>query len=75
MSEIVSIDEKIKKIKSQLASLENKKKEMIAKEQLKLSQALSDLIKTNNDFLKDITTILEKHKASEILELIKKLSD
>ena len=48
---------------------------MIAKEQLKLSQAISDLIKTNNDFLKDITTILEKHKASEILELIKKLSD
>lgn len=75
MSEIVSIDEKIKKIKSQLASLENKKKEMIAKEQLKLSQAISDLIKTNNDFRKDITTILEKHKASEILELIKKLSD
>ena len=70
MSEIVSIDEKIKKIKSQ-----NKKKEMIGKEQLKLSQAISDLIKTNNDFLKDITTILEKHKASEILELIKKLSD
>ena len=52
MSEIVSIDEKIKKIKSQLASLENKKKEMIAKEQLKLSQAISDLIKTNNDFRK-----------------------
>ena len=75
MSEIVSIDEKIKKVKSQLASLENKKKEMIAKEQLKLSQAISDLIKTNNDFWKDITTILEKHKASEILELIKKLSD
>lgn len=48
MSEIVSIDEKIKKIKSQLASLESKKKEMIAKEQLKLSQTIKDKEKNKN---------------------------
>ncbi len=35
--EIVLKYEKIKKIKSQLASLESNKKEMIVKEQLKLS--------------------------------------
>ncbi|WP_181001715.1 hypothetical protein [Campylobacter concisus] len=46
--EIVLKYEKIKKIKSQLALLESNKKEMIAKEQLKLSQIIKDKEKDKN---------------------------
>lgn len=46
--EIVLKYEKIKKIKSQLASLENREKEMITKEQLKSSQTIKDKEKHKN---------------------------
>lgn len=46
--EIVLKYEKIKNIKSQLASLESNKKEIIVKEQLKISQIIKDKEKDKN---------------------------
>ncbi|OCS32881.1 hypothetical protein GZ989_011425 (plasmid) [Campylobacter fetus] len=72
MSEVMALEEKIKKIKTQLLTLENRKKDMIAKEQIKLSLPLMELIKTNQDFLKELIDLLDKHKAKDIIESLKK---
>lgn len=72
MSEVIAIEEKIKKIKTQLLTLENKKKDIIAKEQIKLSLSLMELIRSNQEFLEELLVLLEKYKAKDIIQNLEK---